>query len=406
MNETVTIVDSAFAGVQLRSGGESDIYKLFAPKGEFILKWYKQGLGFKEDVIQKLTEYNGAGCYRIREYGKKNGCDYLIYNYVEGVTADRLTRENGRVPVVPALQVLRQITHTLNDLNSRWILHGDLNPSNVLLSDIEAKNDGSDCFRAVLVDFGIEGPGTPAYAAPERLRGAAPTVKSELFSLGLLLYRFITGVDLLRAKTYEEYATAGAGLNASIITERIYLSDDPLNVHTLSVLEPLWKGMLQADPKDRFEDFDELDECLEIALSKISNGDLELQKELDYFAEHILNPKIKSVAGIGYKERSLETSRDCWGLPFEKSVDGSRKKRSTKMIVACSVGFVLFLIAALWALFVHTDADIDATGASLLKRSRDYIQVTNDEPDGKRVPDSVQVNTMLKDLPTPIGKEE
>ena len=133
--------------------------------------------------------------------------------------------------------------------------------------------------RTVLIDCGIVGPGALAYAAPERFQGKIADEKSDLFSLGLLLYRWIAGEDLITADGYEQFAEQMASVQDLNISEKLYATgafETPEGAQQLSALEPLWSGLFCADISERVEDFDELDEILEIALDKVSHGEVAL----------------------------------------------------------------------------------------------------------------------------------
>ena len=185
----------------LHQGGEASIYLLNIGGAPYVLKWYNEGFSIDEKIVASSYKVRTPGLYRIEEWGKRNGTPYLIYDYIAGISSEKLER----IPVAVALVALRQVVATLAALQEQGVSHGDLNPANVIFAPENGR------LRSVVIDCGIVGPGALAYAAPERFQGKAADEKSDLFSLGLLLYRWIAGEDLISADGYEQFAEQMAG---------------------------------------------------------------------------------------------------------------------------------------------------------------------------------------------------
>ncbi|MGA3211271.1 MAG: serine/threonine-protein kinase, partial [Terriglobales bacterium] len=119
---------------------------------------------------------------------------FLTMEYVDGEDLAGLVGRFGRLPTAKAMELAGQITAALAAAHARGVLHRDIKPANVMI-------DGRG--QAKLADFGLavagdtasstEIAGTPGYIAPELLRGAAATGRSDLYALGLVLYELLTG---------------------------------------------------------------------------------------------------------------------------------------------------------------------------------------------------------------------
>ena len=294
----------------MHQGGEASIYLLSVGGKPFVLKRYNDGFSFDEGVVERACKVREPGLYRIEEWGNRDGTPYLIYDYIEGESSESL----GRMPVAVALVALRQVAATLAALRKQNVSHGDLSPANVVFAVEGVGSGNADLgLRTVLIDCGIVGPGALAYAAPERFQGKPADEKSDLFSLGLLLYRWIAGRDLITADGYERFAEQMASVQDLNISEKLYATgafDSPEGAQQLSALEPLWSGLLCADISDRVEDFDELDEILEIALDKVSHGEIALAACVTQYAKSINCPDGKKNA-VQKVPDTLEK-----GLPF------------------------------------------------------------------------------------------
>ena len=383
-----SLLDSVKGAALLHRGGEASIYLLNVGGAPYVLKWYNDGFSFDESVVERACKVREPGLYRIEEWGNRDGTPYLIYDYIDGESSETL----GRMPVAVAIVVLRQVASALAALRKQGVSHGDLSPANVIFAvDGEGHGNTDLGLRTVLIDCGIVGPGALAYAAPERFQGKPADEKSDLFSLGLLLYRWIAGEDLITADGYEQFAEQMANVQDLNISEKLYATgafDSPEGAQQLSALEPLWSGLLCADISDRVEDFDELDEILEIALDKVSHGEIALAGCVTQYAKSINCPDGKKNA-VQKVPDTLEK-----GLPFVVC----KKNNWLKWAVLGVSGLILLLIVLLLSSGTMSFG-IDATGDRLLKRSR------NIEPsvESEKAPD-LKVDSLLMELPVPSAE--
>jgi eukaryotic-like serine/threonine-protein kinase len=145
-------------------------------------------------------------CCRVYDIGEHHGQTFLTMEYIDGEDLASLLRRVGRLPEEKATQLARQLCLALGAVHDQELLHRDLKPANVML-------DGRGKVR--LADFGLAAvaqklsaeevrAGTPAYQAPEVLRGEEVGVRSDLFSLGLVLYELFTGKRAFSAENREE----------------------------------------------------------------------------------------------------------------------------------------------------------------------------------------------------------
>ena len=142
---------------------------------------------------------------RVYDIGQAEGMPFISMEYVDGEDLGSLLLRIGRLPAGKALETARKLCAGLAAAHDRGIIHRDLKPQNIMM------NKRGD---VVIMDFGLAAiadqlsaaearNGTPAYMAPEQLRGAEVTVKSDIYALGLVLYELFTGKRPFDANTVQ-----------------------------------------------------------------------------------------------------------------------------------------------------------------------------------------------------------
>jgi serine/threonine-protein kinase len=132
---------------------------------------------------------------RVYDLGEIQGRVFLSMEYVDGEDLGSLIRRIGCLPSAKAVEIARKLCAGLAAAHAKGVLHRDLKPANVML---DSRGE------VLLTDFGIAGivgeveatdvrHGTPVYMAPEQLAGEEVTVRSDIYSLGLVLFEIFTG---------------------------------------------------------------------------------------------------------------------------------------------------------------------------------------------------------------------
>jgi serine/threonine protein kinase len=156
--------------------------------------------------VRLAREISHANVCRVFDIGETEGRLFLTMEYVDGEDLASLLRRIGQFPQSKAVDIARQMCAGLAAAHDHGVLHRDLKPGNIML-------DGRG--RVRITDFGLAaiaenlsadeaGAGTPAYMAPEQLAGTEVTVRSDIYSLGLVLYEIFTGKKAFEAITLPE----------------------------------------------------------------------------------------------------------------------------------------------------------------------------------------------------------
>ncbi|HSB60641.1 MAG TPA: serine/threonine-protein kinase, partial [Vicinamibacteria bacterium] len=183
----------------LGKGGMGEVYRADDLKLEqaVALKFLPMGLEADRERLERFynevrvaRQVTHPAVCRVYDIGEVEGQHFLSMEYVDGENLASLQRRIGRLPADKALEIARQVCAGVAAAHDKGVLHRDLKPENVML-------DGQGNVR--ITDFGLAGledtirgddvrSGTPAYMSPEQLSGREVTARSDVYSLGLVLY--------------------------------------------------------------------------------------------------------------------------------------------------------------------------------------------------------------------------
>ncbi|MFN0056655.1 MAG: protein kinase domain-containing protein, partial [Planctomycetales bacterium] len=207
----------------------------------------------------------------IHAVSEANGLPYLVMPYDRGSSLQRRIDSQGPLSALEVLRIGRQVAAGLAAAHAQGLVHRDIKPANILLED------GVE--RLTITDFGLARAaddasltrsgviaGTPQFMSPEQARGEAIDRRSDLFSLGSVLYALCTGRSPFRAES--PYG----------VLRRI-TDDHPRPIRELNPEIPEWLaaiiGRLHAKlPGDRFASADEVADLLQQCLAHVQQPDL------------------------------------------------------------------------------------------------------------------------------------
>ena len=183
---------------------------------------------------------------RVYDIGEVDGRHFLSMEFIKGEELSSFMRRIGRLPQDKAIQIARQICAGLSAAHDVGVLHRDLKPANVMID-----GDGN----ARITDFGLAGlaeefgadelsAGTPAYMAPEQLAGKNATVKTDIYSLGLVLYELFTSKRAFEATTIGELIRLRRSNTTPTTPSSLVKDLDPL-------IEKVIDRCIQTDPAQR-----------------------------------------------------------------------------------------------------------------------------------------------------------
>jgi serine/threonine-protein kinase len=240
---------------------------------------------------------------------------YIVMEYIPGQTLDRLlSGKTKKLPLDTALLLTEELAEALDHAHAQGVVHRDMKPANILVTQ-----DG----HGKIADFGIaklnlshltlpgRALGTPAYMSPEQLEGVHVDGRSDLFSLGAILYRMVTGYGPFQGNSATTVCFKVA--NRDPLRATSFDSDLPAE------LDAVIARAMAKDPAERYQrglefalDLRELRECGQ-ALSKGTNGASRFsrQGEADARSESAVTTDIPSANLVpdGFFETSAQSAR-------------------------------------------------------------------------------------------------
>jgi eukaryotic-like serine/threonine-protein kinase len=146
----------------------------------------------------------------VLDYGEEDGRPFLAMEFVDGPSLASLLKTSGPLPPDRAVSIMMQVLSGLGFAHESGIIHRDIKPSNILVTaNGAAKIADFGIARTDASDLTVVGDvlGTPAYVAPEQLRGDPVDNRSDLFAAGVMFFEALTGIKPFRAKTLAESMT-------------------------------------------------------------------------------------------------------------------------------------------------------------------------------------------------------
>ena len=190
----------------------------------------------------------------------EEGKQFMVMEYVAGISLEEFVRTGGPVPVGRALSIFRRALDGIEHAHRNGIVHRDIKPANIMVADSGAVK---------VMDFGIaraletqvpltrvgQVAGTAKAMSPEQIRGAEADVRSDIYSLGIVLYTLLAG-----------RAPFDADSDIALMKAQLEQAPPPLRAHAADVppeVEAAVMRALQKDPSARFQTVAEFSHALD-----------------------------------------------------------------------------------------------------------------------------------------------
>ncbi len=268
------------------------------------------------------------------DVGEDNGTYFIVMEYIEGRTLKQLLKKRGSLTAPEVVDIMLQLTDGISHAHDMYIIHRDLKPQNIMISD-----DG----KIKITDFGIAMAlnssqltqtnsvmGSVHYLPPEQASGKGSTTKSDIYSMGIMLFELLTGKLPFKGENAVEIALK-------------HMKDDIPSVRKINpnIPQSLENIVLKAtakNPKNRYDDVKEMYKDLKVCLNEENLN----QKPFVYkYPEHEIDEKdslLQEVKDDGNKKDNKPKEK-----PVAKKIEEPKKEKhsfSTAIIIILLLVFI------------------------------------------------------------------
>ncbi len=264
----------------------------FADNEQFLKKFLREA-----QADAKLAHPNIVNVYDV---GVEGGYYYIVMEYIDGKTLNNFIKTNKKIPAQETVNLILQIAAGLQHAHKNNIIHRDIKPHNILLTSAKTPK---------VADFGIaraitsstvtateEALGSVHYISPEQARGGFLDERSDLYSLGIMMYEMLTGELPFNGETPVAVALKHVQNNVPSPKDKVKTIPESLNQIVLN--------LTRRKPDDRYQNTDDL-----IAdLKKISgNFDVDIQPTYNAqdFPEQLISKEDRKTSKIDGKKKSV-----------------------------------------------------------------------------------------------------
>ncbi|WP_409253657.1 Stk1 family PASTA domain-containing Ser/Thr kinase [Bacillus sp. SCS-153A] len=235
----------------------------FANEEEFIKRFQREA--------QSATSLAHPNIVSIYDVGEEEDIYYIVMEYVSGMTLKQYIQKHSPISIEKAIDIMRQLTSAISHAHQNHIVHRDIKPQNILID-----HDGT----VKITDFGIAMAltatsitqtnsvlGSVHYLSPEQARGGMATRKSDIYSLGIVMFELLSG--RLPFSGESAVSIALKHLQSETPSLRRWNQDIPQSVENI---------VLKATAKDPFQRYDTVEEIEEELRTALDPGRLDEPK--------------------------------------------------------------------------------------------------------------------------------
>lgn len=305
---------------------------------KFVRRFQREALS-----ASSLSHPNIVEMYDV---GEDNGIYYIVMEYIEGVTLKQLIKKRGAVTLSEAIDIMLQITDGISQAHDSYIIHRDLKPQNIMI-----KEDGT----IKITDFGIAMAlnstqltqtnsvmGSVHYLPPEQASGKGSTIRSDIYSMGILFYEILTGSLPFKGENAVEIALKQ--MRDEIPSVRKKNPAIPQSVENVII------KATAKNPKNRYSDSKEMHADL---LTVLNDDRVNEPKIAFKYPEHEVYENTKTISVVKKKtEEQLKDDKKEESIAVTVQNEDKLIKRTNKIIWILASIFSVLVVVLLSVFFV------------------------------------------------------
>ncbi|HMJ16156.1 MAG TPA: protein kinase [Polyangiaceae bacterium] len=322
-----SVIDKRYEVIEvLGEGGMGTVYRVrHAALGrQFALKALRRDLAVDSELSARFIQEAKAaaavvhaGVVQITDFGTlPSGQPYFVMELLQGQPLSWLLHSGGPLPAARAVRVLLMVAEALAAAHEAGVIHRDLKPDNIQVAEAPGERD-----LVKVLDFGLAKVagasrltragmvfGTPHYMSPEQAAGEQVDQRSDIYSLGIVMYEMFTGRVPFEADSY-----------MGVLTKHMYVepmrpSELVSDNKSLGALEDILLRCLEKKPAQRFASMAELIAALTSVVSFSESGVLELRPAASREGTHSIRLADQLEAPTREEMRALGQVRQGRGL--------------------------------------------------------------------------------------------
>lgn len=301
---------------------------------------------FKREALS-VSNLSHPNIVEVYDVGEEDGNYYIVMEYIEGKTLKQLLQKRGALTLNEVIDIMTQLTDGLAHAHEAYIIHRDIKPQNIMIED-----NG----LVKITDFGIAMAlnstqltqtnsvmGSVHYLPPEQANGKGSTVKSDIYSLGILMYELLTGSVPFKGDTAVEIALKH--MKEKIPSIRKQNPTIPQSVENI-ILKATAKN-----PKNRYDNVRDMYKDLQTALQRDNEKRLVYEYPENDLEETKVIPQVtKEIKQVIDKPTAKEEDTDDDSVLKEKD-----EKNKLPIILAVVLLGTLIVLAGVYLLITSKD---------------------------------------------------